>query len=186
MPKIIATHWITLDGYIADANGELDFVRGEDQLGDYELDIIGSAGHLLFGRNTYEQLFGYWSQVPENPKVSGFERAFAAKINPLEKSVLSRSLKEADWENSQILNDIEAVAELKQTASGDILIYGSASIVQELTRRELIDEYHLLVHPVLLGEGKSLFAGAGHRLSLKKVRQDNFDSGVVLDVYRKS
>lgn len=184
MTKIISTHWISLDGYISGPAGELDFVRGDGQLAEYEINLVGSVQHLLFGRTTYLQLSSYWSQVPANPNAADWEKTYAGKMNPLPKTVVSHSLETAGWENSQIVRSADAVAELKAKTDGDILVYGSATIVQELTRRELIDEYHLLVHPVLLGGGTSLFGAAGHRLNLKKLRRDDFDSGIVLDVYQ--
>ena len=184
MSKIISTHWISLDGYISGPAGELDFVRGDDQLGEYEIGMASAVGHMLFGRKTYDMLSGYWSQAAESPNVADWEKIYAGKINPLPKSVISHGLQTAGWENSQILRDPAEVAGLKAKADGDILIYGSASVVQELSRRELIDEYQLLVHPVLLGGGTSLFGAIGQRLTLNKVRSQNFDSGIVLDVYQ--
>jgi len=186
MNKIITTHWISLDGYIATANGQLDFVRGDGQLAEYEIGIVGSVGHLLFGRKTFEQLSAYWGQVPHNPAAADWEKVYAGKMNPLPKTVVSKTLETANWDNSRIVRDIDALAELKARAEGDILVYGSATIVQELTRRGLVDEYHLLVHPVLLGGGTSLFGATGHRANLKKIRSEDFASGIVLDVYQSA
>ncbi len=184
MNKIISTHWISLDGYISGPAGELDFVRGDGQLAEYEIGLVSRVSGLLFGRTTYQQLSSYWSQVPNNPNAADWEKVYAGKMNPLPKAVASKVLEVAEWENSTILRDAAAIADLKEEAAGDILIYGSATLVQELVRRDLVDEYHLLVHPILLGDGTSLFGAVGKRQNLRKVRTEDFNSGIVLNVYQ--
>jgi dihydrofolate reductase len=184
MSRIISTHWISLDGFISGPAGELDFVRGDGQLAEYEIGLVSTMGHLLFGRKTYEQLSFYWSQIPDTPAAADWEKVYAGKLNPMRKSVVSTSLQTASWADSDILRDAESVADLRARATGDILIYGSATLVQALSRLALIDEYHLLVHPVLLGGGTSLFASLGSRLNLKKTREETFDSSLVLNVYQ--
>ena len=103
-------------------------------------------------------------------------------MNPLPKAVVSKELQSASWENSTILREVAAIADYKASSSGDILIYGSASMVQELARRSLIDEDQLLVHPILLGGGTSLFGDMGQRQNLNRVNTENFASGIVLNV----
>lgn len=184
MNKIVSTHWISLDGYISGPAGELDFVRGDGQLAEYEIGLVSRVGALLFGRTTYQQLSSYWGQVPNNPNAADWEKVYAGKMNPLPKAVVSTGLATADWESSTILRDAGAVADYKARAAGDVLVYGSATLVQELARRNLIDEYHLLVHPVLLGGGTNLFGAMGQRQNLSRTRTENFDSGIVLNVYQ--
>lgn len=185
MAKIISSHWITLDGYISGRDGSLGFVRGDAQLAEYEIGLIGTASHLLFGRATYEQLSSYWTRVPANPDAADWEKVYGARINPLPKSVLSTTMKEGAWGNTEILENIGALGERARRTEGDMLIYGSASVVQQLTDQDLIDEFHFLIHPVLLGAGKRLFGEAGGQVDLRKTRQEDFASGVVLNVYER-
>jgi dihydrofolate reductase len=121
MSRIISTHWISLDGFISGPAGELDFVRGDGQLAEYEIGLVSTMGHLLFGRKTYEQLSFYWSQIPDNPAAADWEKVYAGKLNPMRKSVVSTSLQTASWADSDILRDAESVADLRARATGDIL-----------------------------------------------------------------
>jgi len=158
-------------------------VRGDEQLAAYEIGLVSEMRHLLFGRKTFEQLSFYWQQIPQNPNAADWEKVCAGRMNPLPKTVVSTSLQTADWGDSRIVRDADQVADLKASTEGDILIYGSATLVQALSRLSLIDEYHLLVHPVLLGGGTSLFGALGNRLNLVKTRSEDFESGLVLSVY---
>ena len=159
MRKLIVTMWTTLDGFIADANGEMDWLLGDDQLSDYEIALVSNADTLLFGRKTYQDFLGYWPNVPRNPDAAAWEKTYAEKINAMTKVVLSTTLDKAEWDPSQIRRSIDRdeIKELKDEPGANILIYGSASVVQQLTNLGLIDEYQLVVHPVLLGGGKRLF-----------------------------
>jgi dihydrofolate reductase len=123
--------------------------------------------------------------VPDSPTASPEEKDYARKLNAMRKVVLSRTLASADWHNSEVWREIDAAAvqKLKEEAGKDILIYGSASIVQQLTSLGLIDEYQVLVHPVVLGGGKSLFGDA--KANLELVSAKPFNSGVVLLTYAR-
>ena len=146
----------------------------------------GSWATAGFGRKTYEQLSGYWSAVPDNPQAMDWEKPYAQMINAAHHVVVSHGLKEASWGKSSIWRDIdpETVAALKAGSGKSILMFGSASIVQQLTRLGLIDEYQLLVHPVLLGGGTRLFDGVDTRTKLQRVDVEAFDSGIVKTVFR--
>lgn len=186
MRKLIVTMWITLDGFIADADGELGWILGDEQLSNYEIGMVSNADTLLLGRKTYEDFVGYWPNVPTNPAAQAWEKVYAGKINALHKMVLSKTLETAAWSDSQIVKEIipAEIEQLKQQPGKNILIYGSASVVQQLTNLGLIDEYHLLVHPVLLGSGQPLFANIEQRVTMKLVKTEPFTSGVVLQIYQ--
>lgn len=186
MRKLIASNWITADGFIADPGGSIDWVMGDDELAAYETALIDEADTVMLGRVTYQQLASYWPQVPSNPNAAPWERAYAEKINALGKVAVSRSLQDAPWNGTTILRDVtpEGVAAVKEGSDRSILTFGSATLVQELSRLGLVDEYHLLVHPVLLGSGKSLFGPLEGRLGLERVRAEPFRSGVTLLVYK--
>ena len=181
MRKIITTTWITLDGFIASPNGEMDWVIVDEEMGTYEYDIISAADTLLLGRVTYQSFAGSWPYVPDNPDASDGEKEYARKLNAMRKIVFSRTLSGVEWNNSSLVKEVlpEEIAKLKQEPGRDMLIYGSASIVQTLTNHGLIDEYQLLVHPVVLGGGKPLFQDIRERRKLKLVKTKTFPSGVV-------
>jgi dihydrofolate reductase len=181
MGKIITTTWVSLDGFIAGPDGEMDWIIVDDEMGKYEDDIVSAANTLMFGRVTYQSFAGSWPYVPDNPQASEGEKAYARKLNAMRKIVFSTTLPSADWHDSHLLREIntEAITRLKQESAGDILIYGSASIMQALTNLGLIDEYQLLVHPVVLGGGKPIFKDIQTKQNLQLVKTKTFPSGVI-------
>jgi dihydrofolate reductase len=181
MKKLIVSNWVSLDGYISGPNGELDWILGDGQLAEYETSLIQTVDTTLFGRKTYEQLSQYWSAIPTSPQAMDWEKPYAKMINAARHIVVSDGLKSAEWGESTIWRglDRKAVENLKAGSGGAIVIYGSASIVQQLSRLGVIDEYHLLVHPVLLGGGCRLFDTVMDRRKLKRISADAFDSGIV-------
>jgi dihydrofolate reductase len=181
MRKIITTTWVTLDGFIAGPNEEMDWVIVDEEMGKYEYDMVSSADTLLLGRTTYQSFAGSWPYVPDSPTADPGEKEYARKVNAMRKIVFSRTLPTVDWNNSILLKEVlpEAITKLKHEAGRDMLIYGSASIVQALTNHGLIDEYQILVHPVVLGSGKPLFQDIRERRKLQLVKTKTFPSGVV-------
>jgi dihydrofolate reductase len=187
MRKIVLTEWVTLDGYTTGPNDDMSFV-GEsfnEEMGKYEDDIVTSGDTLILGRVTYQSFAGSWPYVPDKPDVGDAEKAYARKLNAMRKIVFSKTLQQVEWNNSELFPDIDAdmIKRLKQEEGKNILVYGSASIVQQLSSLGLIDEYQLLVHPVLLGAGKALFK---EKLKLKLVSAKPFTSGVVLLTYQQA
>ncbi len=183
MRKVIVTMWVTLDGFIAGPNGEMNWVTDlfDEEMGKYEDDLVSTADTLLLGRVTYQSFAGAWPKVPENPSASKGEVEYAHKLNAMRKIVFSKTLEKAEWNNSRLVREIipEEIKRMKQEPGKDIVIYGSASIVQALTNFGLIDEYQLLVHPVVLGDGKPLFKDIKDRVNLKLVKTKTHHSGVV-------
>lgn len=187
MRKIILTEWVTLDGFTAGPNNDMGFV-GEsfnDEMGKYEYDIVSSADTLILGRVTYDSFAGAWPAREKDPATSEGERVYAKMLNSMRKIVFSKTLKKADWNNSILYKEInpKEIAKVKREKGKNILIYGSASIVQQLTNLRLIDEYQLLVHPVVLGAGKQLFKDIKEKRKLHLVSAKSFTSGVVLLTY---
>ena len=156
MRRIVVSEFVTLDGVMEDPGGAegfdrggwaFQFERGPD--GDkFKLDEVLEADALLLGRNTYEGFAKAWPTVTD-------EVGFAEKMNSMPKYVVSSTLESADWNNSTVINgDVaEGVAKL----DGNILVAGSAQLVQMLMDHDLVDEYRLMIYPVLLGSGKRLF-----------------------------
>jgi dihydrofolate reductase len=153
MRRILMWNLVTLDGCFEGAKPwDLDFhelVWGE-QLQRLSTEQLDGADTLLFGRVTYEGMAAYW------PNAKG-EGEITRRMNGIEKVVVSNTLTSADWNNSRIVRDVDAVADLKAGEGKDILVFGSAILSDALTRRGLIDEYRIGIAPTLLGTGRRLF-----------------------------
>jgi dihydrofolate reductase len=175
--KIIVEEDISLDGVFED-NGKWRFDYSSDDLADYDrLKLKPDA--LLIGRKTYELFASYWPNQKSN------ENGFADKMNSMRKYVVSSRLKRADWNNTTIINgDVpKEISRIKNESGRDIEVFGSAKLVQTLTQHGLVDEFSLLVFPVILGGGKRLFAD-GNKLPMTLVETRKFSKGVVLLRYR--
>jgi dihydrofolate reductase len=172
--------WMTLDG-VFDA-GTMDqwfLPYHSDGRGEYIKEQILACDIYLLGRTTYEMLAPYWSSLKNN------EMGVAAKLNSVAKYVVSTKLEKADWNNTTVINKnvVEEITRLKQQPGGDILIAGSATLVQSLMEADLIDEYRLLVHPVIMAGGKHFFKDGIPVAKLKLVKTQTLDNGVMLLCY---
>lgn len=189
MRKIIVTMWMTLDGYIAGPNGEMDWIGEiyDEAMGKYEYDLVSAADTLLLGRVTYQSFAGSWPHVPDNPDASEGEKVYARKLNAMRKVVFSRTLPNVEWEHSTLVKEVvpAEIERMKNEPGRDMVIYGSASLVQTLTNLGLIDEYQILVHPVILGGGKPLFQDIKSQVKLKLVSSKTHPSGVTLLTYQR-
>jgi dihydrofolate reductase len=173
---------VSADGYIADRNGDMSWAHKHDP--EWTAFVSGNAsggGTLLFGRVTYQMMASYWP----TPQAAANMPVVAERMNALPKIVFSRTLQDAPWNNTKLLKGglAEEVRAMKESAGEDIVILGSASIVSQLARAALIDEYQMVVNPVVLGAGKSMFAGLDKRLDLRLVKSRIFSNGNVLLCY---
>lgn len=188
MRKIITTTWVSLDGFIAGPNGEMDWIGEiyDEAMGKYEGDLVSSADTLLLGRVTYQSFAGSWPYVPDSPNASEGEKEYARQLNAMRKIIFSRTLESVEWNNSTLKKEVitEEIQQLKHETGRDMLIYGSASLVPTLTNLGLIDEYQILVHPVILGGGKPLFQDIRDRVKLKLVNSRTHPSGVAVLTYQ--
>lgn len=170
--RLFVSMIVSLDGYIEGPNRELDwFEDGDPQFEQYCDEMIDSVGLALYGRRSYELMVSYWPNAEQNPR-SAADLAFARKMNALPKIVLSRTLEHADWSNTSIVRDrvAETIGELKQTPGKPIVAWAGAGLVSTLAGLGLVDEYRLIVHPVLLGRGTPMFQGIEERQKLRLTR----------------
>ena len=190
MGRIVVSEFVSVDGVMEDPGGSegtrnagwtFRFDRGTD--GDtFKLDEVRDAEALLLGRVTYQGFAKAWPTI-EDPV------GFADKMNAMPKYVVSNTLSDgdADWNNSTVLrgDTVAAVTALKKDVAGDLLVNGSASLVQLLAQHGLVDEYRLMVFPILLGSGKRLFGDLGEApfLTLQEM-QTVGDDGIVVLTYR--
>jgi len=190
MRKIIATEFYSLDGLMSDQKDQMDWVINnfDPELGKYEDDLYGQADTLLLGRVTYKIFESYWPNAATNPETSKGDIALAHVINNITKIVFSKTLDKVEWENSKFVKEInpEKILNMKQEQGKNMLLVGSASIVQQMTILGLIDEFHFVVHPVILGTGKPLFKEIKERHNLKFLDTKNYENGVVLLTYQSA
>jgi dihydrofolate reductase len=185
MRKIIVSEFITLDGVMEDPGGAEGFEHGgwsfhfggADQQ-QFKVEELFKADALLLGRRTYQGFAAAWPNMPG-------AGAYGERMNSLPKYVVSTSLSEMTWNATQITGNLmEELPRLKQEAGQDILIFGSGQLVHSLNAHDLIDEYRLMVFPVVLGRGKRLFPDGNEKQLLKLVESRTFSSGVVLLTYQ--
>ncbi|KKB13446.1 hypothetical protein VE25_01990 [Devosia geojensis] len=190
MSRILVSMWTTLDGLVAGPNDEMGWLRGDAQMMAYEQSFVDAAETLMLGRKTFGDFAGYWPVAARDtaPKVGveEMQRNYARRVDAMKKIAVSASGDVAEWDYTRVLSRIEAeeIGRLKDEAEGDIVIYGSLSVIDALSALGLIDEYHMLVHPIVLGEGKPMF-DKSRPLSLALASVEPFDTGVVLMKYRK-
>ncbi len=171
----------TLDGFFAGPNGEIDWHNVDEEFNAFAIDQLDSADGLIFGRVTYQVMASYWptpTAVADDPHV-------AVKMNAIPKIVFSRTLEKAEWNNARLIKGHidEEILKLKQQPGQDWYIFGSADLAAYFTQRGLIDEYRIIVNPVVIGSGMPLFKDLKSRLDLKLIKARTFRSGNVLLYY---
>lgn len=176
---------VSLDGYISDANGDMSWAHQSDP--EWNEFVSGNAqggGVLLFGRRTYEMMASYWP----TPLAHQNDPVVAEQMNSLPKVVFSRTMKQATWKNTTLLQgDLAAeVRKLKAGPGPDLVLMGSGSIVSQLTNARLIDQYQLVVHPLVLGRGLKLFDAVQEKMPLKLEHTRAFGNGNVLLSYTRA
>jgi len=186
MRKLVVTEFITLDGVIEDPGGAERFEHGgwsfkfQDPEGmRFKLDELMAADVQLLGRVTYEGFAKAWPEMRD-------EGGFAEKMNGMPKLVVSATLTEATWQNSEVVHPrdlAQKVAELKAGGDGDILVAGSATLVRALAALGLVDEYRLMTFPIALGSGKQLFGGVETPVALRLVSAKALGSGTQILIY---
>ena len=175
MRKVILQMWMTLDGLVAGPNGDLDWIfsgPSDKTTQDYAYDLLNKSDQILLGRGMSKEFLDYW------PKD---KTEFGAIINKLPKIVFSKTPHKVEWPNVTIAKDIASeISRLKSQPGKNLILYGGAGLVQSFINLKLIDEYHLMVAPIILGKGLPLFANMHSSTKLNLVKTTNSKSGAVI------
>ena len=176
---------VTLDGFFEGPNKELDWHIVDEEFKEYAIDLLSKVDALLFGRVTYQLMADYWPAAATNPSTSKSDLEIADKMNNLPKIIFSKTLQRVEWNNSRLVkeNIAEEILKMKQQPGKDMVIFGSGSIVSSFMQLGLIDEYRIIVNPVVLGNGKPLFKGVNDKHNLKLLKTRVFSSGIVILFY---
>lgn len=178
MRKVVVSTYVTLDGKV-DAIRDWALPHDDEGVAEYHSDLLATSDGLLLGRNTYEIFAAIW------PALAG-TLPYIDTMNSMAKHVASRTLRDLQWENSHLIEgDVaDGVAELKDQPGQDLVLYGCLDLMHSLLEHDLIDEYRLLVHPVVLGTGRSLFADGAQRMNFDLIDTTVISSGVTALTYR--
>jgi dihydrofolate reductase len=171
----------TLDGYYEGPNGEFDWPNVDDEFNEFAIRQLNDIDTLLFGRNTYEGMASYW---PTPAAIEG-DPLIAGRMNEATKVVFSKSLTKADWQNTTLVkrDPVAAVADMKQQPGKDLALFGSPALTVSLMKGGLVDQLRVMVMPILLGGGKSLFRSLTGRVPVTLKHTTVFSSGNVLLAY---
>ncbi|MGA8215359.1 MAG: dihydrofolate reductase family protein [Candidatus Sulfotelmatobacter sp.] len=180
MGKVIVSNVASLDGFFEGPDKGLDWFMPDEEFFAYAKQMLREAGTLLFGRATYQHMANYWPTAPVDE--------IADQMNNLPKIVFSKTLQRAEWNNSRLVSgDIqEEVSKLKKHLGKDLVILGSAMLASHLLQLGLVDEYRVILTPVMLGKGTPLFKDVGERIRLKLINAKAFGSGAVLLRYQRT
>jgi dihydrofolate reductase len=176
----------SLDGFVAGPNGEMNWIRVDDEIFDFVGTMTAQADTALYGRVTYEMMQGYWPEAGNRPDASKHDKEHSAWYNSVSKVVLSRTMQNSGLQDTQVISDQLSVNinQLKQKEGKNILIFGSPGASQSLLNEGLVDEFWLFVNPVILGKGMPLFKDVG-TTSLRLVESKTFACGVIALHYEK-
>ena len=182
MRKVIWFNMITLDGYFEGPGREISWQKVDKEFNDFAIEELSSVDALLFGRVTYTLLAVYW------PTAEALKNApaIAEIMNCTPKIVFSRTLLAADWNNTRIIkeNAVEALQDLKQQPGKDLMMFESAALATTFIQHGLIDEFRILLNPVVIGRGHPLFKAIHHKLTFTLLDTKAFKSGNVLLCYK--
>jgi dihydrofolate reductase len=185
MSRIAAAEYVTADGVMQDPGGVGEIELGgwsnpywNDELAKFQTDLLFASDALLLGRITYEGFAAAW------PDMDHEEGDFATKMNTMPKYVASRTLKETEWNATLIKGEVpEEVARLKRQSGQNLLIYGSSALLNTLLQHDLVDQYRLMIYPVVLGQGKRLFREGSDTKPLRLVDAHTTGTGVLIADY---
>lgn len=183
MGKLISFMHISLDGFVAGPNGEMNWIKVNEQIFDHIGKRIKETDTALYGRVTYQMMESYWPTAGDEPNASRHDIEHSKWYNKAQKVVLSKTMKGADLPNTKIIsdnlsNEINEIKQFPNSGNKEILLFGSPTATHALMQQNLIDGYWLFVNPIILGQGIPLFTGIKDKIKLKLLTTHQFDSGV--------
>lgn len=172
---------ISLDGFVAGPNGEMNWIKVDEEIFDHVGKRISQGNAAMYGRKTYEMMEGYWPTAGDEPDASKHDREHSKWYKNVHKIVLSRTIKDADLPNTTVISDnlSDRINAIKQQPGEEILLFGSPTATHALMQQNLIDGYWLFVNPIILGEGIPLFLDVKEKTKLKLLTTSQFTSGVI-------
>lgn len=188
MRKLVSFFHVSLDGYVAGLNGEMDWIKVDEEIFEHVGERVSESDTAMYGRVTWQMMEGYWPTAGDEPNASKHDIEHAAWYKKAKKIVLSRSMKGQELPNTVIISDDveQRVKEIKQQGGTEILIFGSPSTTHTLLQYDLVDEFWLFVNPVLIGKGIPLFKNISEKTQLTLVSSKIFSNGVVCMHYKKA
>ncbi|MDQ2721190.1 MAG: dihydrofolate reductase family protein [Bacteroidota bacterium] len=180
MKRIVLSVHITVDGFVAGQNGEMDWIKFDDEMFDLVKKFTDDADTALYGRVTYQMMDSYWPTAASQPNATKHDVEHSNWYNKVDKIVLSKTLKDKSLERTTFIsgNILEQITALKQQPGKNILIFGSPRAAHLLIQHNLIDDYWLFVNPIILGQGIPLFINRTEKISLKPLATKVFACGV--------
>jgi dihydrofolate reductase len=198
MRRIVMFNRVSADGYFATPDGKLDWTVPDQDIDKAAMTGGAEYDTILFGHRTYQMFESFWPHVLDDPSTAPDPhapgrrtpelRAMAEMLNRSKKLVFSRTRQEVTWNNSHIVRELDPrqIEEMKRQSGKDMIIFGSGTIVSQLTERRLIDEYQLIVGPVILGSGRPLFTGVSKHIKLELLEARPYASGNLVLRYAPS
>jgi len=179
---------VSLDGFAAGPNGEIDWIYLEDELFEDIHNIVQRADTALYGRVTYQLMKSYWPTAAKSPTATKHDIDHANWLNPAVKIVFSKSLKETDWQNTRIVKNhaAEELRELKKRPGKNMILFASPSLAITFMSQDLIDEYWFNINPIILGRGKPMFQDVSGVRKMKLLGSKTYENGVVNLHYGRS
>lgn len=187
MRKLVLFMHISLDGFAANAKGEINWIHVDEEIFDYAARRINESDTALYGRVTYQMMENYWPTAADRPGASKHDKEHSAWYNEVAKVILSKSMQGQKLKNTTIISENikDRINELKQKEGKEIVIFGSPSAAHSLMKSDLIDDFWLFVNPILLGNGIPVFSNIEEITKLKLTAAHTFSSGVVCLHYQR-
>lgn len=188
MRNLIFFMHTSLDGFVAGAKGEMNWINVDEAIFDFVATMTAQADTALYGRVTYEMMQSYWPNAAEKPNATKHDIEHSAWYNKVSKVVLSKTIRETGLHNTKVISHqlSDNINRLKQQDGKNILIFGSPGASQSLLNEGLIDEFWLFVNPIILGQGMPLFKNISGTTALTLVESKTFANGVIALHYKKS
>ena len=184
MRKLLVFNSVTVDGYFTDQNGDMSWAHKQDdpEWNAFTTENAKSGGELLFGRITYELMASFWP----TPAAEKIAPVIAENMNKAPKVVFSRSMEKASWNNTRVIKGdlAEEIRKLKEAPGDGLVLMGSGSIISQIALAGVIDEYQMVVNPLALGKGRTMFEGIKDKLNLTLTSTQAFQNGNVLLSYK--